>query len=158
MAAFGIVRLALYSTLMKRLSLLVFLPLVLFVQDQLSTTDIAALKAELENLKAQYDVLKAKNDLATLELGASPAEAKAKAEKDARDKVTVDTINAISGLASNPRAEGVVLISLDELEQIRRLWFTASRELDDTLPAIYEFATGRLYPGGPLPKMRTSLG
>lgn len=100
MAAFGIGRQALSSpTPMKRLCLFAFLPLALFAQDQLSTTDTAALKAELDNLKAQYDVLKAKNDLATLQLNASPADAKAKAEKDARDKVTVDTINAISGLA-----------------------------------------------------------
>jgi DNA sulfur modification protein DndC len=39
------------------------------------------------------------------------------------------------------------IITLDELEEIRRIWVMEKHELEDTLPAIYESATGERYPG-----------
>ena len=39
------------------------------------------------------------------------------------------------------------LISLDELNEIRRLWVTEKHELEDSLPRIYETAVGKPYPG-----------
>jgi len=39
------------------------------------------------------------------------------------------------------------LISLPELEEIRRLWIVEKHEFEDSLPRIYEEATGDLYPG-----------
>jgi flagellin-like hook-associated protein FlgL len=79
--------------------LCLFLPLVLLAQEQPSASDTAALRAELDNLKAQYDVLKLKNDLATLQATPTPAEIKAKAEQDADDKARVDAINALAALS-----------------------------------------------------------
>lgn len=42
------------------------------------------------------------------------------------------------------------LITLDELEEIRRLWVVDKHEFEDLLPAIYEKETGIPYPGRPL--------
>lgn len=42
------------------------------------------------------------------------------------------------------------LITLDELEEIRRLWVVEKHEFEDRLPGIYEEATGAPYPGRPL--------
>jgi len=39
------------------------------------------------------------------------------------------------------------IISLNELQEIRRIWVTEKHEIDDELPAIYEKATGQSYPG-----------
>jgi DNA sulfur modification protein DndC len=42
------------------------------------------------------------------------------------------------------------LISIDELQEIRRIWVIDKHELEDSLPRIYEQVTGAPYPGGPL--------
>lgn len=39
------------------------------------------------------------------------------------------------------------LITLDELEEIRRLWVMDKHELEDSLPQIYQNCTGEHYPG-----------
>lgn len=44
-------------------------------------------------------------------------------------------------------AEAMELITLHELEEIRRVWVVDKHEIEDSLPSIYERATGRLYPG-----------
>ena len=40
------------------------------------------------------------------------------------------------------------LITLAELEEIRRIWVTVKHEFEDTLPGIYQQAAGAPYPGG----------
>ena len=42
------------------------------------------------------------------------------------------------------------LISLEELQEIRRIWVMDKHELEDTLPRFYQEATGEAYPGRPL--------
>ena len=42
------------------------------------------------------------------------------------------------------------LISIKELQEIRRIWVMDKHELEDTLPRIYQEATGEPYPGRPL--------
>jgi DNA sulfur modification protein DndC len=44
----------------------------------------------------------------------------------------------------------LTLISMEELQEIRRIWVIDKHELEDSLPRIYEEATGSPYPGGPL--------
>jgi DNA sulfur modification protein DndC len=39
------------------------------------------------------------------------------------------------------------LVTLAELEEIRRIWVVDKREVEDDLPRIYEQTTGRTYPG-----------
>ena len=39
------------------------------------------------------------------------------------------------------------LITLEELEEIRRIWVVDKHEIEDRLPDVYEAATGRSYPG-----------
>jgi DNA sulfur modification protein DndC len=44
----------------------------------------------------------------------------------------------------------LTLISMEELQEIRRIWVIDKHELEDSLPRIYKEATGTPYPGGPL--------
>jgi DNA sulfur modification protein DndC len=44
----------------------------------------------------------------------------------------------------------LTLISMAELQEIRRIWVIDKHELEDSLPGLYEEATGMPYPGGPL--------
>jgi DNA sulfur modification protein DndC len=41
----------------------------------------------------------------------------------------------------------IALISLDELQEIRRIWVVEKHEMEDSLPRIYEEATRQPYPG-----------
>lgn len=45
------------------------------------------------------------------------------------------------------RAETMDLITLHEMEEIRRIWVVDKHEIEDSLPALFEKATGRQYPG-----------
>lgn len=44
----------------------------------------------------------------------------------------------------------IELITLEELQEIRRIWVVDKHELEDSLPRIYEDVTGTPYPGAPL--------
>lgn len=48
----------------------------------------------------------------------------------------------------------IELVTLAELQEIRRIWVVEKHELEDTLPQIYEEATGEKYPG---PRLDDSL-
>ena len=53
--------------------------------------------------------------------------------------------------ARGPEAvRDVDLISLEELEAIRRIWVVEKHEIEDSLPRVYGEATGENYPGGRL--------
>ena len=43
--------------------------------------------------------------------------------------------------------KGLELISLEELQEIRRIWVVDKHEIEDSLPRIYQEATGDKYPG-----------
>jgi DNA sulfur modification protein DndC len=45
---------------------------------------------------------------------------------------------------------GIELISMKELEEIRRIWVFEKHEVEDSLPQIYEQATGEKFPRPPL--------
>lgn len=45
---------------------------------------------------------------------------------------------------------GLELVTLPELEEIRRMWVVDKHEFEDRLPSIYEAAIGKPYPGRPL--------
>jgi DNA sulfur modification protein DndC len=49
-----------------------------------------------------------------------------------------------------PEVKGIDLITLEELQEIRRIWVMDKHELEDSLPRIYHAATGADYPGRPL--------
>jgi DNA sulfur modification protein DndC len=46
-----------------------------------------------------------------------------------------------------PEVQELELITLEELEEIRRLWVVEKHEIEDTLPHVYEDVTGEEYPG-----------
>jgi DNA sulfur modification protein DndC len=46
-----------------------------------------------------------------------------------------------------PDVRNIQLITVDELQEIRRIWVVDKHELEDTLPRIYQEATGEPYPG-----------
>lgn len=45
---------------------------------------------------------------------------------------------------------GIELITMEELQEIRRIWVVDKHELEDSLPRIYQEETGEVYPGAPL--------
>ncbi len=49
-----------------------------------------------------------------------------------------------------PELKDFQLISLEELEEIRRIWVLDKHEFEDNLPGIYEKATGHSYPYAPI--------
>lgn len=49
-----------------------------------------------------------------------------------------------------PQVRDIELITLDELQEIRRIWVVDKHELEDSLPRIYREATGTAYPRRPL--------
>lgn len=44
----------------------------------------------------------------------------------------------------------IELITLDEMEEIRRIWVVEKHEFEDSLPTLYEKAVGEPYPGKPM--------
>lgn len=44
----------------------------------------------------------------------------------------------------------IELLSMEELQEIRRIWVVDKHELEDTVPRIYQKATGEAYPGAVL--------
>jgi DNA sulfur modification protein DndC len=44
----------------------------------------------------------------------------------------------------------ITLITLEELQEIRRIWVVDKHEIEDVLPRIYQEETGEPYPGKPL--------
>jgi len=49
-----------------------------------------------------------------------------------------------------PEMQKFELITMEELQEIRRIWLIDKHELEDSLPRIYREATGTDYPGRPL--------
>lgn len=49
-----------------------------------------------------------------------------------------------------PDVRNIELITLEELQEIRRIWVMDKHELEDSLPRIYRESTGEEYPGRPL--------
>lgn len=49
-----------------------------------------------------------------------------------------------------PHVRQIELISLGELQEIRRIWVVDKHEVEDNLPRMYEETTGLPYPGAPL--------
>lgn len=47
-----------------------------------------------------------------------------------------------------PEMQGIELVSMNELREIRRIWLHEKHEFQDSLPRIYQEATGREFPNG----------
>lgn len=69
-----------------------------------------------------------------------------------REKWLHDLLQAQMYIRKNgpPDVKDIDLITLDELQEIRRIWVVDKHELEDSLPRIYQKATGEDYPGRPL--------
>lgn len=72
--------------------------------------------------------------------------------QQARTEWLTELLEAQSGIREHGPAEvrGIELITLEELEEIRRIWVVDKHEFEDVLPRIYEQATGQTYPGRPM--------
>jgi DNA sulfur modification protein DndC len=67
---------------------------------------------------------------------------------------------AVQNAAKSQGGEAIELISIDELDEIRRIWVEEKREIDDLVPNIFEQVYERAYPGRelePLPLDRGDL-
>jgi len=49
-----------------------------------------------------------------------------------------------------PEVRGMELITIEELQEIRRIWVVDKHELEDALPRIYQKTTGQRYSGRPI--------
>lgn len=47
-----------------------------------------------------------------------------------------------------PEVKDLQLITIAELDEIRRIWVVEKHEIEDTLPGLYEEVMGERYPGG----------
>lgn len=72
--------------------------------------------------------------------------------QSAREQFLVKLLKAQTYIRKNGPEEmrNIELITLDELQEIRRIWVMDKHELEDSLPRIYKEATGEAYPGRPL--------
>lgn len=67
---------------------------------------------------------------------------------------------AVQIAAKAQGGDAIELISIDELDEIRRIWVEEKREIDDLVPYIFEQVYERVYPGRerePLPLDRSDL-
>lgn len=60
---------------------------------------------------------------------------------------TQEAVRKLGAERGVSHAKNIELITLHELEEIRRIWITEKHEIEDPLPSIYQRATGRAYPG-----------
>ena len=73
-----------------------------------------------------------------------------------KQKVREDWLRKVLMAQKHIRSTGplevrdIELITQDELEEIRRIWVVEKHEVEDSLPGVYEAATGQPYPGGRL--------
>jgi len=72
--------------------------------------------------------------------------------QQSREKWLRKLLNAQSYIQKGgpPEVRRTNLISLEELQEIRRIWVVDKHEMEDALPRIYQEATGTEYPGRPL--------
>ncbi|MDT0457012.1 MULTISPECIES: DNA phosphorothioation system sulfurtransferase DndC [Streptomyces] len=75
-------------------------------------------------------------------------------KQDYREKWLRELLEAQTWIRTNPdtpeHVRNIALITPDELHEIRRIWVFDKHEVEDTLPRIYQEATGEEFPGGPL--------
>ncbi|CAJ0868054.1 hypothetical protein R20233_01468 [Ralstonia sp. LMG 32965] len=62
-------------------------------------------------------------------------------------KELLRTQKVVQEAARNQGGESIELISIEELDEIRRIWVDDKREIEDLLPGIYEQVYGQSYPG-----------
>ncbi|MFE4650489.1 DNA phosphorothioation system sulfurtransferase DndC [Streptomyces sp. NPDC056707] len=69
-----------------------------------------------------------------------------------REEWLKDLLDAQTWIRANApeHVQNIELITLDELHEIRRIWVFDKHEVEDSLPRIYQEATGEPFPGGPL--------
>ena len=74
-----------------------------------------------------------------------------------KQKVREDWLRKVLMAQKHIRSNGppeevrnIELITQDELEEIRRIWVVEKHEVEDSLPGVFEAATGQPYPGGRL--------
>lgn len=70
-------------------------------------------------------------------------------KQDARASWLRKVLSAQRHIRENgpPEVRDIDLISLRELEEIRRIWVVEKHEIEDQLPSIYQEVTGESYPG-----------
>jgi DNA sulfur modification protein DndC len=57
--------------------------------------------------------------------------------------------------AAPPELGDIQVVTVEELQEIRRIWVIDKHEIEDHLPMVYKKATGRDYPGAPLEEYST---
>ncbi|WP_175000875.1 DNA phosphorothioation system sulfurtransferase DndC [Burkholderia lata] len=72
----------------------------------------------------------------------------------------LETQRVVQDAARSQGSGAIELISMEELDEIRRIWLDEKREIEDLVPCIFEEVYGERYPGRevePLPLERSDL-
>ena len=69
--------------------------------------------------------------------------------QDIRERWLSKLLEAQQWIRENgpPEAKAMELITLDEMQEIRRIWITEKHEIEDNVPRIYEEVVNEKYPG-----------
>ncbi len=72
--------------------------------------------------------------------------------QDSREQWLTKLLKAQTHIRKNGPLDmrGIELLTLEELQEIRRIWVVDKHELEDSLPRIYQATTGTTYPGAVL--------
>jgi DNA sulfur modification protein DndC len=114
------------------------LPLAEFREKRLPTDDDFP-NRDFRRLDGRIDIFKR---------GGEPELIHGPYKKAYRERLLMDLLIAQSEIRRNAPAglERFEIISLEELEEIRRIWIEDKHEIEDSLPEIYVQATGEAYP------------
>jgi len=114
------------------------LPLAEFREKRLPTDDDFP-NRDFRRLDGRVDIFKR---------GGQPELIHGPYKKGYRESLLRDLLIAQTEIRRNAPAglESFEIISLEELEEIRRVWIEEKHEIEDSLPEIYEQATGESYP------------
>jgi DNA sulfur modification protein DndC len=79
--------------------------------------------------------------------------------QQAREDWLLKVLRAQEQVRKNPRTPSEIrhaleLITLEELQEIRRLWVFEKHEVEDMVPVIYEEVTGKTFPANPIDDSR----
>ncbi len=114
------------------------LPLAEFREKRLPTDDDFP-NRDFRRLDGRIDIFKR---------GGEPELIHGPYKKAYRESLLRDLLIAQTEIRRNapPGLEGFQIITMEELEEIRRVWIEEKHEIEDSLPGIYEEATSEEYP------------
>lgn len=114
------------------------IPLSIFREEKLNTTDDFK-NRDFRRMDKNINIYKSKN---------GPALIHGPYKQQYREELLFELLKAQTTISKDAikGMEDFELITIEELEEIRRIWIENKHEIEDSLPRIYKQATGKKYP------------